>query len=145
MKVFLNALLLFQLFVILVVPCRNFELTTHLSRVVMPYTHFFEFTAQWTLFSPNPAPPIAVNWTILGPSGTKIRDGVFPGPEDGLFSSDRRARSNCAARWMSHPDEGTRRSLARYLCESTPGAVSVALMRTLGHERADLGVVPCSR
>jgi hypothetical protein len=159
----LTLFLFFHLFVLFITPNKENYFGYRLFHIFEPYVNFFEFSSEWTFFSPDPAPPLYVDWKVFDQSGSEIKTGTFPELVNPFVVGDRQVRRISAARFMIMRDGNIQRSLVPYLCNSIPGAFSVRMTRvfmfpprmveiidgkkdirdTSGTERTDLGMEFC--
>jgi hypothetical protein len=159
----LTLFLFYHLSVVLITPNRENYFGYRYFRFLEPYVNFFEFSSQWTFFSPDPAPPIYIDWSIYDQAGKELKAGSFPDQKSLFVVGDRQVRRISATRFMIMGDGAAQKTLVPYLCGQNPGAYSVRLTRVLqnpprmveiidgkkeagdtsAYERSDLGLEFC--
>ncbi len=159
----LTLFLLFHLSVLLITPNKENYFGYRLFHVFQPYVNFFEFSSEWTFFSPDPSPPLYIDWKIFDQAGAEIKSGSFPETISPFIVGDRQVRRISATRFMLMGDGLAQKTLVPYLCHQTPGAYSVRMTRifqnppkmieiiegkkepgdTSAYDRADLGMEFC--
>lgn len=159
----LTVFLIFHLAVLLITPNKENYFGYRLFKVLEPYVNLFEFSADWTFFSPDPAPPLYFEWKAFDQGGNELRTGAFPELKGQIVFGDRQIRRISAARFMLLRDGNVQNSLLPYVCGAVPNAFSVRISRVLmypprmidiiqgkkdvtdisGYDRADLGLEFC--
>jgi hypothetical protein len=125
----LTLYLLFHLFVIFITPNSQNYFGYRLIHVFKPYINFFEFSSDWTFFSPDPAPPLYIEYKVFDRDGKEMSSGTFPESGNPFILGDRQIRRISAARFMLLGDGTAQKTLAPYLCVKNEGAFSVRLTR----------------
>src|SRR4051794_25766694 len=74
----LSLFVIFHVFSVLVVPNSDNYLGAYFSKIMQPYLYFFEMTNNWNFFSPNPEPPIYVEYQLLDSMGDPYLSGRWP-------------------------------------------------------------------
>jgi len=125
----LTLFLVFHLSVLLITPNKENYFGYRVFRYIQPYVNFFEFSSEWTFFSPDPAPPLFIEWTVFDQAGKEMKNGTFPESGSPFIVGDRQVRRISATRFMLLGDGTAGRTLVPWLCNQTPGAYSVRLTR----------------
>ena len=159
----LTLFLFFHLSVLLITPNKENYFGYRFFHFLEPYVNFFEFSSEWTFFSPDPAPPLYIDWTVLDRDGKELGKGSFPERQSPFLLGDRQIRRLSATRFMIVGDGAVQRTLVPWLCNQHPGAYSVRLTRvfenpprivdiidgkkepndTSAYDRTDLGMEFC--
>jgi hypothetical protein len=129
----LNLFLIFHLSVMFITPNKENYFGYRLFKVLEPYVNFFEFSANWTFFSPDPALPVYIDWKAFDRDGNEIKTGTFPDLGSPFIVGDRFIRRVSATRFMLIHDGNIQKSYVPYLCGKYPGAFSIRLSQVLMH------------
>jgi hypothetical protein len=131
--ILLNLFLLFHLSVMFITPNKENYFGYRLFSVLEPYVNFFEFSANWTFFSPDPALPVYIDWKIFDREGNELKAGTFPDIGNPFIIGDRFIRRVSATRFLLIHEGNLRKSLVPYLCRETPKSFSVRLSQVFMH------------
>jgi len=123
--------LLFHLAVIFITPNSQNYFGFRLVKIIQPYAGLFEFSSEWTFFSPDPAAPMYYEWKAYDTSGNELKTGIFPNISSLSFFADRQLRRLAAGRYMSMQPGALENTLVPYLCRTNPGASAVRLTRVV--------------
>jgi hypothetical protein len=96
-----------------------------------PYLYFFELTNGYSFFSPNPEPPIYIEYELLAPNGDSLRRARWPEAKDPFFLRERQNRRISATDYMMVSDIRTEKMMVPYLCQKEPLVHSVKLWRVM--------------
>lgn len=87
-----------------------------LTRFARPYIMGLELTNNWNFFSPNPAPPIFIDYELLDDKANVLSDGRWPEPKDPFFWRDRQTRRITATDFMIAGEVRAEKMMVAYFC-----------------------------
>lgn len=130
LKIGLSVFIAFHLYCITLFPVSDSPMGMRLTHWVRPYVLAFELTNNWNFFSPNPSPPIYIDYEFLGEQGEAIRSGRWPEPQDPYFWRDRQTRRITATDFMLASEIRVEKMMVSYFCATvTPRPRSLRLWR----------------
>jgi hypothetical protein len=127
----LSVYILFHLFCVLLVPNSDNYTGNYFLKALQPYVYFFELTNNWNFFSPNPEPPIYVEYELLDDQGQTARTGRWPDVKDPFFWRERQTRRITAADFMVSQELRAEKMMVGYLCHQAQHPHSVRLWRVM--------------
>lgn len=133
LKFFLSLWIVYNIFVMLIMPNVGNYLGRTLSRFITPYAALMGLNAGWNFFSPDPAHTMYLEYTLqypeLAPSVEKpmqdLVEGVFPPQKNLPILNPLRKRDLYAARFMALDPKRLRVIFAPWLCRQNPGVSDV--------------------
>jgi hypothetical protein len=118
-KAGLSVFIAFHLFCVVLFPVSDSPMGARLTSWVQPYVLTFELTNNWNFFSPNPSPPIYIEYELLGEAGEPVRSGRWPEPQDPYFWRDRQTRRITATDFMIGTEIRAEKMMVAYLCSTS--------------------------
>ena len=118
----LTLFIVFHLSVLLLTPNSENYFGYRLRPWFQPYVSFFEFSGDWKFFSPDPAPKLELEWSVLDQSGAVIQAGKYPDFENPFIIADRGLRRVASLRFMLMREGSLKKMWVPYLCHRYPGA-----------------------
>jgi hypothetical protein len=118
-KAGLSVFLLFHLFCVGLFPLSDTPTGMKLTEFVQPYVFTLELTNNWNFFSPNPSPPIYIEYELVGENGEAFRSGRWPEPKNPFFWRDRQVRRITATDFMMSGEMRAEKMMVSYFCGST--------------------------
>lgn len=130
-KAGLSLFLVFHLFCVLLVPNSDNYVGNYFSKIMLPYLYFFELTNNWNFFSPNPEPPVYVEFELVDTQGQAFLSGQWPDARDSFFWRDRKTRRVSAADFMVNQELRAEKIMVSYLCHRDPRTHSIRIWRAM--------------
>jgi hypothetical protein len=127
----LSLAIVFHLFCVLLAPNGESSLGISMSALIQPYLYFFELTNSWNFFSPNPEPPIYVEYELLDKSGETLQRGSWPEKNDPYFLRERQNRRITATDFMVGTEIRAEKMMVPYLCGLEPKPAALRLWRAM--------------
>jgi hypothetical protein len=127
----LSVFLVFHLTCVLLAPNSDNYAGMALTPLIQPYLTFFEMTNTWNFFSPNPEPPIYVEYELLDDQGSAYQSGRWPEEKDPYFLRERQTRRITAADFMVNSEISAEKMMVHYLCSQRPGPRALRLWRVM--------------
>ena len=126
----LSVFILFHLVSVILVPNSDNYAGSTLRRFIQPYVYLFEMTNAWNFFSPNPEPPIYVEYELVNEKGDVVSRSSWPEKKDLFWLRERQTRRITATDFMMAADLRAEKMMAPYLCNlpSKPHAVRLYKM-----------------
>jgi len=124
----LTIAIVFHLMVLLITPNSENYFGYRLRPWFQPYVSLFEFSGDWKFFSPDPAPKLVLEWSVMDRSGNLIQVGNYPGFESPFIIADRELRRVASLKFMLM-GANLKNMWVPYLCRLYPRAFSVRLNR----------------
>lgn len=125
----LTLFIVFHLSVLLLTPNSENYFGYRLRPWFQPYVSFFEFSGDWKFFSPDPAPKLELEWSVLDQSGAVVQAGKYPDFENPFIIADRGLRRVASLRFMLMREGSLKKMWVPYLCHHYPHAFSVRMSR----------------
>jgi hypothetical protein len=130
-RIGLSLFLCFHLSCIILAQNKRAYLGYRFSSIIEPYTNVFEIGTAWSFFSPDPGPPMHLEWELLDEKGKTLKKGQEPQPSHAFQIPERQNRRIAMSYLMAASDEKADRLMAPYLCKHYPQADSVNLWRVV--------------
>lgn len=131
-RVALSLVIVFQLFVVFLMPNSETWLGQRTLPWLAPYVNSLELAATWSFFAPDPGPPpVFVEWEIEDGNGDQVSTGYFPERWEPYVLRERQNRRIAATRFIALTDERTEQVMLNYICRKNPQAYGVTLWRTV--------------
>ena len=130
LKVFLSLWIVYNIFVMLIMPNIGSYLGRTMSRFITPYAGAVGLSAGWDFFSPDPAHTLYIEYTIYYPDSPEgeSRDpveGYFPPEKNQPVHDPVRKRDLYATRYMALSPKRLRILFGPWLCRQYPGSSQV--------------------
>ncbi len=104
---------------------------TRLGKTVAAYLSVFELSDCWNFFSPNPAPPIRIDYELLNAQGEVDAQGAWPEKVSPFWNRDRQTRRVAVTDFAFSSEVRAEKIMARYFCARSPQPHSVRLWRVV--------------
>lgn len=131
MKAGLSLFVVFHLFCVLLVPNSDNYAGNYFLKIMEPYLYFFEMTNNWNFFSPNPEPPVYVEYELLDDQGNSYSSGQWPDTKETYFWSDRQTRRISAADFMVNQELRAEKMMVGYFCHQIPQPHGIRIWRSM--------------
>jgi hypothetical protein len=131
LKASLSLFIVFHIFCVLLAPNSESYMGGVFLNVMKPYLFFFEMTNHWNFFSPNPEPPVFVDYQLVNMKGDAYFDGRWPETGESFFWKERQTRRVTAADFMVNQEVSAEKMMANYLCHRSPRPEAVRLWRVM--------------
>lgn len=131
-KVILSIWIVYNIFVMLVMPNIGSYFGRVSSRFVVSYASAVGLNASWNFFSPDPAHTMYIHYRIhfLDKEGNQLKDsldGYFPQEKNQAINSIFRKRELYVMRFMLIEPKRLKILMGPWLCRQYPGASSIDL------------------
>ena len=127
----LSLFIVFHLVAVFLAPNGDNQVGLKFGKMVNPYLNFFEMTNCWNFFSPNPEPPIYIEFEVMDASGQILERSTWPDRKDPFFIRERQNRRVSATDFMIAAELRTEKMMVPYLCGRAPLAHGVRLWRVM--------------
>jgi len=126
LKTVLTAYILFHLFVIVSVPNDASYINQILAPVFLPYVNAIGFNTQWQFFSPDPGPPIFVEYEVAQINNSHETHYFPPLKFEGFFR-DLYNRKTVIPRILAKYPDMSEKMMGPYLCKKNPRATHLVM------------------
>jgi hypothetical protein len=130
-KAGLSVFIAFHLFCVILFPICDTPMGERLTHWARPYVLALELTNNWNFFSPNPSPPIYVDYELVDDHGEIQSEGRWPEPKDPFFWRDRQTRRITATDFMIAGEVRVEKMMVSYFCNQPSHPHSVRLWRAM--------------
>lgn len=125
-KAILSVMIVYQLVVIFLVPNQLFYVTQKIAPIVIPYANLMGFNTVWQFFSPDPGPPVYLEYEVFK-EGELVGTFHFPPFKDPYWLREKYNRRLAAFRMVGKDNGLASKVFGPMLCREHPEATRLEM------------------